>query len=219
MKEKKGAGEKRTVPEKVVLDQIDLMIAERTARSQSAKSAIATQASAGAIPIRTITRDAPTAPMTTSAKSFAVTSQVATSTEEQSIQQSNEDAGDNGPREAITPVRDAGVSDQVWDQLQKDAQKAEEEKRECRRLAEKEEELRQWLKKCADAKRQRELEEIERQKQELEEKLRRQEKELAKVAQMGLCPAGFHWIKQSGGYRCAGGSHWVSNAELQKLCG
>jgi hypothetical protein len=31
---------------------------------------------------------------------------------------------------------------------------------------------------------------------------------------MGVCVAGFTWIKQSGGYRCAGGSHWVDYSQL-----
>jgi len=36
-----------------------------------------------------------------------------------------------------------------------------------------------------------------------------------KLREIGVCVAGFRWIKQSGGYRCAGGSHWVSDAHLQ----
>jgi isoleucyl-tRNA synthetase len=62
-------------------------------------------------------------------------------------------------------------------------------------------------------------------KQEAEEKLRkareeadRKRKEEAqaqkKLRDMGVCPVGFRWIKQRTGYRCAGGSHFVSNSEL-----
>lgn len=36
----------------------------------------------------------------------------------------------------------------------------------------------------------------------------------AKLSQMGVCEAGFLWIKQSGGYRCAGGYHFVSDGQL-----
>ena len=36
----------------------------------------------------------------------------------------------------------------------------------------------------------------------------------AKLRAMGVCVAGFRWIKQAGGYRCAGGSHFVGNSEL-----
>lgn len=35
-----------------------------------------------------------------------------------------------------------------------------------------------------------------------------------KLRNMGVCVAGFRWIKQAGGYRCAGGSHFVSSSEL-----
>jgi hypothetical protein len=141
--------------------------------------------------------------------------------EEEPAPETHEDGEDedNNPHQPAISIRDASVSDATWNQLQLDAEKAEEEKRESRRLAEKAEELRQWLKKCADAKLQRELEEIERKKRELEEKLRREAMEQAKLAQMGVCPVGYHWIRQSGGYRCAGGSHWVSDGEMKKLCG
>ena len=35
-----------------------------------------------------------------------------------------------------------------------------------------------------------------------------------KLKMMGVCCAGFIWIKQNGGYRCAGGSHFVMNSQL-----
>ena len=35
-----------------------------------------------------------------------------------------------------------------------------------------------------------------------------------RLQQMGVCSAGFQWIKQSSGYRCAGGSHYVSDGQL-----
>jgi hypothetical protein len=28
---------------------------------------------------------------------------------------------------------------------------------------------------------------------------------------------GYDWIKQVGGYRCAGGSHWVPDAQMKSL--
>ena len=30
----------------------------------------------------------------------------------------------------------------------------------------------------------------------------------AKLREMGICPVGFRWIKQAGGYRCQAGGHW-----------
>ena len=35
-----------------------------------------------------------------------------------------------------------------------------------------------------------------------------------KLQQMGVCCAGYAWIKQSGGYRCAGGSHYLSDRQI-----
>lgn len=35
-----------------------------------------------------------------------------------------------------------------------------------------------------------------------------------KLREMGVCSAGYNWIKENGGWRCAGGSHWVSDHEL-----
>lgn len=218
-KRKLSADAARKVTEETVIEQIDLMITERTSRSQSAKSAVTAQASAGAYPMQMEIVDPPAPPATTSSTAFAMAPQIAA--EEEPAPETHEDGEDedNNPHQPAISIRDASVSDATWNQLQLDAEKAEEEKRESRRLAEKAEELRQWLKKCADAKLQRELEEIERKKRELEEKLRREAMEQAKLAQMGVCPVGYHWIRQSGGYRCAGGSHWVSDGEMKKLCG
>jgi hypothetical protein len=50
-----------------------------------------------------------------------------------------------------------------------------------------------------------------------EEEARRRKEEAQsqkKLRDMGVCPAGFRWNKQGTGYRCAGGSHFVSNSEL-----
>lgn len=39
-------------------------------------------------------------------------------------------------------------------------------------------------------------------------------KKQEKIRLMGKCPMDFDWIKCSGGYRCAGGSHFVSDSEV-----
>jgi hypothetical protein len=35
-----------------------------------------------------------------------------------------------------------------------------------------------------------------------------------KIRQMALCPAGFDWHREGGGWRCNGGSHFISNDQL-----
>lgn len=57
-------------------------------------------------------------------------------------------------------------------------------------------------------------EELNMMKKAEEERKRQEAKVQAKLRKMGICPAGFQWIKQGGGYRCAGGSHWVTDAQL-----
>lgn len=37
---------------------------------------------------------------------------------------------------------------------------------------------------------------------------------LTRLQEIGKCVAGFQWIRQSGGYRCAGGSHFVTDGQL-----
>ena len=36
----------------------------------------------------------------------------------------------------------------------------------------------------------------------------------AKLRYMGICPAGYQWIKQIGGYRCSAGGHFVTDSQL-----
>lgn len=51
-----------------------------------------------------------------------------------------------------------------------------------------------------------------------EEKRRKEEAaKKAKLKALGACPAGYHWIKQTGGYRCAGDSRWMSDGDVGTL--
>jgi hypothetical protein len=52
----------------------------------------------------------------------------------------------------------------------------------------------------------------------VEEERRRKEEAKAqtKLRQMGICPAGFRWIKQSTGYKCSAGGHFVSKEALER---
>ena len=218
---KKSTSDARKVTEEIVTDQIDLMIAERTSRSRSAKSPVDPQASVGALPTQTEIQDLPAPPATTTTTTASATATAKTTEQGPTPEPHEEDSESPNPNptQPTISTRDASVSDATWNQLQADTQNSLEEKRSAQRLAEEAAQLKLWLKKCSDAKAQLELEEIERQKRELEEKLRREALEQAKLARMGLCPVGYCWVRQNGGYRCAGGSHWVSDGDMGRLCG
>ena len=63
--------------------------------------------------------------------------------------------------------------------------------------------------------RQEELERLERELRAAEEERRNERAAQRKLRTLGVCVAGFAWIKQTGGYRCGGGSHYVSDAQLR----
>jgi hypothetical protein len=56
--------------------------------------------------------------------------------------------------------------------------------------------------------------ELEKKRKEEEERKKQEALAQKKCREMGVCPMGFKWIKQPGGYRCAGGSHFISNTQL-----
>ncbi|RXW16619.1 hypothetical protein EST38_g9234 [Candolleomyces aberdarensis] len=57
--------------------------------------------------------------------------------------------------------------------------------------------------------------ELQRRAREAEnERKRKEEAVQQKLRQMGVCVAGFQWISTGNGYRCAGGSHFVSSQQL-----
>ncbi|KAF2178659.1 P-loop containing nucleoside triphosphate hydrolase protein [Zopfia rhizophila CBS 207.26] len=111
-------------------------------------------------------------------------------------------------------------------QAQKEAEEArleeirklEEEERlaENNRRKEIEEELRQEKQRIEAARQaMREAEEKLKKAQEEAERKRKQEEAIQKkIRDMGICPAGYRWFKGGGGYRCGGGSHFMSNTQL-----
>ena len=86
------------------------------------------------------------------------------------------------------------------------ASEADEERRRAER-----ERLRRELER---RKRAEELAALERERNRLAEEKRKEQAVQSKLRTMGVCPMGYRWIKQNNGYRCAAGSHWVSNAAL-----
>ncbi|KAI1750021.1 P-loop containing nucleoside triphosphate hydrolase protein [Xylaria castorea] len=147
-------------------------------------------------------------------------------------EQSNAKPGTKQTAYRDTAYRDIGVSDEVWQQLQHDKDAAEKRQRELAAARQKAAELKRQaraqeeeLKRQHDAAARREimrkleLIRIERVRAERErlEREKHMMKELevkAKLKRMGRCPVGYEWIPQAGGYRCAGGSHYMTNGDL-----
>ena len=154
---------------------------------------------------------------------------------------------------ADSTSRDPGVSDEIWQQLQRDivkeavakearmifiadkwreleASKTDEEagfehvhqleRERClaseKRRKQIEAELREEKVRVeAAAKSKREAEEkLKRAQEEAESKKREEAAAQEKIKEIGICPVGYRWIKQAGGYRCGGGSHFLSNSQL-----
>lgn len=59
-----------------------------------------------------------------------------------------------------------------------------------------------------------EADRILKQREQEQQRRKQEQKAQQKLRDMGVCPVGFRWIKQASGYRCAGGSHYVSNNQL-----
>lgn len=168
------------------------------------------------------------------------------------MEEDDETAKSPKPVEAPDESRDVGVSDVVWEQLQKDKREAEhlikrtaqkiQEQEEAHHLTKEEEEkARKKAAKLqeiqakneaealellrlreeariremeAKAERERTRKELDRRMKEKEERRKKEELAQIKLRELGVCMAGFKWIKQVGGYRCAGGAHWVDNSRI-----
>ncbi|PLB48657.1 putative AAA family ATPase [Aspergillus steynii IBT 23096] len=133
-----------------------------------------------------------------------------------------------------TTTRDAGVSDAVWGQLQRDKLENETREKSYQELAAEEKETERRVQELEkneksskerppdeddNEKKRREqeriLHEILRRKREAAElEQQKEQKAQHKLRKMGVCCMGYAWIRQSNGYRCAGGSHFVSNQQL-----
>ncbi|KAJ6153530.1 hypothetical protein N7470_006489 [Penicillium chermesinum] len=221
-----------------VLGELEDMINERHSREQFQKQCSAKDQNLGKVPsLRIQSSDPPTRNI-----------------ESQSLisgMKPNSRAGspvqDQKKQQVPVPQRDAGVTDDDWNKLQK-AKEAAEKKENYLQMIEKEEvkqkellrlkEEGQAVRAAEEAKEQQNEElrkrleqeqlqlEIERRRQEaITRELETRRKDLAearrkeqaiqvKLRSMGVCVQGYKWIKLPGGYRCAGGSHWVADAQL-----
>ena len=227
------------VTKDIIMTEIDAMIAERTLRGGPSTLNIPSR------PPAALAQQTQEPPPPTKQQTRAKTTTPDPPKDKESSERPHH-------TEAKDP-RDAGVSDEIWQALERDKAAVEAQEEQYKRLLEHEKAARE-----ADARAQQEaiaklarLEEKARQlaseeqneakrrheearlqhererrareeqvnalirKREAEEQRRRQEQAAQKkLREMGVCVAGFRWIKQGGGYRCAGGSHFVSDAQL-----
>jgi hypothetical protein len=131
--------------------------------------------------------------------------------------------------------RDPGVSDEVWHQLELDKKAAMVREEEFKRLQKEELEEEQRIEEMKKAELQamvdeerRQLEQERIQKElarrhreqilaELEEQRRKEREAQRKLRVMGVCPVGYRWIREGSGYRCTGGSHFISHAQVDNF--
>ncbi|PLN78187.1 P-loop containing nucleoside triphosphate hydrolase protein [Aspergillus taichungensis] len=146
------------------------------------------------------------------------------------------------PQSTEAEPRDPGVSDETWYQLQQakaaavalaqeDAKQQEAEAKEREVLREMKEQViapptapddeakrrheQARLQRLAQLREQEELlEKLAKEKAAREERQRQEEKAQRKLREMGICPAGYRWVKIDSGYRCSAGGHVVSDAQL-----
>ena len=111
---------------------------------------------------------------------------------------------------------------QDFQRKEEEAKRRHEEELERIRLEKEKEEQERLLREAREAEERRWLamEEERKRREEAErkrvEEQRQKEQTMKRLQQINPCPMGFCWHRQGGGWRCAGGSHFVSNEELQR---
>lgn len=146
-------------------------------------------------------------------------------------------------------TRDAGVSDEVWNQLQADLAAedraaqlslsdlqnlestlrlatvfADSSASKANTLAQttsahdsalkRQQEEARLDEQNARLERARALDAFEKAQHDARERKQREARAQAKLQEMGVCVAGYRWVRQGGGWRCKGGSHFVGDSEL-----
>lgn len=109
-------------------------------------------------------------------------------------------------------IREKGVTEATWKKLQKakkdESAKHKQRKEESKKL---QRDLQEAMSRGDSVK----SASLQNRQLAIQRDVRREERVQEALAKMDRCVAGFVWIRQAGGYRCAGGSHYVSDAEVE----
>ncbi|ROW08400.1 hypothetical protein VMCG_03318 [Cytospora schulzeri] len=208
IQDKEGVSKGRlTVQRDIIETEMERMLQERASRSQNVTSPVRFPACFRPLPTELPPSVGGPGLTTNTTVNQSTTKVNKTSPPEKKEERRTTPAADHveKPR-GQEATRDAGVSDEVWEQLQRDREAEEQREQEYQDLL-------AAQRRAKDAAR----EEIVKRLLAEEERRKQEEEARKKLAEMGACPAGFSWIKQGGGYRCAGGSHFMSEDELKNF--
>ncbi|KAJ4477292.1 P-loop containing nucleoside triphosphate hydrolase protein [Lentinula aciculospora] len=117
---------------------------------------------------------------------------------------------------AVKATRDAAKKAAQERRLAQTLTEAIKKEQDRLKKGELERQRKEQLKRESEAIRQRKEKEaqLQAQRDALERARRKEEEAQKKLQQLGVCQAGFVWIRAGSGYQCAGGAHFVSNLEL-----
>lgn len=220
-----------SLSDSVALKIMREMLASSTARAQQGQGTSLTNPFANDLPTRRPSDPRPPPPPAPTARTSAKpATQKASAAPPPNPPSTSTESSKDGPR-------DPGVSDAVWRQLQRDKIAQVQAEKELEALKKQEKAREEKTRQMEELARKRQLEAarlddearrraeqlriqavLERAKRDaeaarlkkLEEERKREAQVQQKLRTMGICPAGFQWIKQSGGYRCSAGGHFMS---------
>ncbi|KAJ4289260.1 hypothetical protein N0V88_007010 [Collariella sp. IMI 366227] len=177
-----------TLNENVIIQELDGMLQERAARATPSKSASHFNPQNGLTQEFGSPRQAPP-PLKPSTAAATSQGQAPPPLKEKEPPAENTKLKPEPYKRRPYPgKRDAGVSDEIWEQLQRDWEAQEVQEEEYHQL-------KQAAQTAKDAAR----EKIVKRLLEKEEKMKKEEEIRKRLEIMGKCPMGFQWIKQGGG--------------------
>ncbi|KAK4067514.1 hypothetical protein Trihar35433_6074 [Trichoderma harzianum] len=115
--------------------------------------------------------------------------------------------------EEIVNPREEGVSDEDW---QKFSEKKKEQNFRTQLRAMKVETLKRQIASFEEKEDEENMKKFQERLKEAQKNILKEEKIQKSLREMGRCEAGFSWIREGDGYRCAGGSHYISDKELSE---